>query len=456
MKKAHIYYGLALLLAAGGCSLREPIAPEKAQPAIECKLGMGSAALPEKWWESFEDEELSAVIEQALTGNFSLQASLARIEQARQSARQAGAAMIPAVSYSVDASRARSASLAGASYGNTNRASLIANYELDLWKRVSSARDAAVFEQEATAQDYLSAKLSLSAEIAQLWYAMRANALQKQVLSAQLTVNEQSLDLITGRFNNGKAVSSDVLSQKRLVEAVRGSLISNQADFESLEYSLCVLLGKAPGECPVPAALPFAQLSGQPEVPAEFIARRPDLAAAMSRISAQDRLTAVALAGKYPTLTLSATVYGQGDSADDIFNDWFGSLAAGLAGPLFDAGRRDADFELNKALLEEALAGYKQAVVAAYGEAATALSAEKNGIAYSGSVSKQLELARGVTKSVKQQYINGQLGYIYILNALETEQRLELTDIGARLACIQARIDLCRAIAGGWNEDNNS
>lgn len=444
---------LFVVVLAAGCSLREPIAPDSARAGIECEFDAGSARLPDKWWQAMGDDELSATIEQALEGNFSLHAAVARIEQARQAARQSGAAMLPNVNYSFDASRARTSSLFGPSYGNTLRGSLVAGYELDLWKRVNSARNAALFEQEATAQDYVSAKLSVSAEIAQLWYAMRANMLKKQVLTEQLKVNEQSLELITGRFNSGKSVSSDVLSQKRLVEAVRGSLIRNKGEFESLQHALCVLLGKTPGDCPMPQALPLAELPEQPVVPAEFISRRPDLAAALSRIRAQDRLVAVALAGKYPTLTLSATVYGTGDSTDDIFDDWFGSLASGLTGPLFDAGYRDAEYELNKALLNEALAGYKQAVVNAYKEVAEALSAEKYGLAYAGSVAGQLELARAVTKSVKQQYINGQLGYIYILNALETEQNLELSEIVARLECVQARIDLCRAIAGGWNEE---
>ena len=132
------------------------------------------------------------------------------------------------------------------------------------------------------------------------------------------------------------------------------------------------------------------------------------------------------------------------------FQTWALSLVGNLVAPIFDGGERAADVDIAKADLRIAVHSYSTAVLAALGEVENALVSEARQRDVLTSLDKQLELARQVLKRVEEAYAAGMTDYLRVIEAQETLQGLERQILAGRLALIDTRIALCRALAGGW------
>jgi outer membrane protein TolC len=179
--------------------------------------------------------------------------------------------------------------------------------------------------------------------------------------------------------------------------------------------------------------------------------RRPDVVSAYKAVKKADQEVAVAVADQYPSISLSGTVGTTSSRIEDMFDDWVASLAGSLVGPLFDAGLRRAEANRSRGALSEAVHAYMETVLNALQQVEDAISEEAFQREYVLNIQKQRRLAQKSFESVRRKYINGQLDYLRVLEALISLQNLERDEITARRVLIEYRIDLCRAIAGPWN-----
>lgn len=410
---------------------------------------------------------------QALADNFTLRGAWDRLAQAEATARKSGAALWPSVAGSFDARRWRS-EVSGRTpdevvYATDLSLGATASYELDVWGRVRSTRDAAALDVLATREQLQSAAITLSAQVAATWYALLEQRTQVAVLDRQTEANEGVLEIITARFRGGQARAADVLRQRQLVESNRGNRVLAAARVTLLEHQLAILVGQPP-KTPVAASvgaptdtnpagisfdLPNSTLPAPSPlpttgVPAEVVCQRPDLRQAFYRVQAADRRVAVAVADRFPRIGLGASVNTSGDEWRDLFNNWLGTLAANVVAPLFDAGSRKAEVDRTRAVVSESLNGYSQAVLTALGEVEDALEQERRQREYLDSVDQQLELAQQTIERLRDTYLSGAASYLDILQGLVSAQTLERTQLQARRELLQYRIELCRALGGGW------
>lgn len=421
----------------------------------------GESALPEKWWLSFDDPVLDRLVEQALSGNLTVRAAWDRLAQAEATAKKAGADLYPTLDgeAGVSGSRQRASTTSGRKEisNDTNLSlGLSSSYEIDLWGEIRSTRDAAQYDLSASREDVRTAAITLSAEIAATWYQLVEKYGQIDLLQSQVETNEQVLDLTTLRFQRGQVSATDVLQQQQLVESSRGSMIVAQSQARVLEHRLAVLLGRSPTEIEVPRINALATLPALPDagLPADLVRRRPDIRKAHFAVLAADRRTAAAVADRFPRLTLNASLSTSGDYLRDLFSNWIGTLAANLAAPLFDAGLRKAEVERTRAVTAEALNDYGQTVLEALQEVEDALVQERHQRRYLDSLEKQIELSDRSLERIRDTYINGGADYLKVLDALLTNQSLERTHLEAQRTLIEYRIDLCKAIGGGWEMDD--
>jgi NodT family efflux transporter outer membrane factor (OMF) lipoprotein len=410
-----------------------------------------------QWWRIFGDPRLDALVDMGLSQSFTLEQAWQRLEQARATARSAGAARFP----SVDASGGLGYDFApdprdglGASLGFS------ASYEVDLWGRVRSARDAAAFDVLAREEDMRAAAISLSGEIATTWYDLAESYGQLALLAQQQETNEAILSVVEMRFRLGRSDAQDILRQRQQIEANRAERIRLEATRESQENRLAVLLGQPPMGFALASvlALPpdegptLAQVLPIPEtgVPAELLQDRPDLRAAFRRLQGADQRVAVAVADRYPRLSLSGSVSTSTDLGD-IFTDWIGNLGANLFGPLFDGGRRAAEVDRTEAVAAEAFAAYGQTVLTALGEVEDALNQTAHQARLIESLAAQEALAAEAVERARDAYQRGGADFITVLDALRSHQTLERNLLSARRAQLQAHINLCRALGGRWD-----
>jgi outer membrane protein, multidrug efflux system len=445
----------ALLLATfllGGCTF---VRRKEMQPPVELAdsfTSTGVVPLPEKWWESLNDPRLNGLIERALGNNFSIRSAWDRLTQAEQIAIKSGAKLLPDLNYRAEARRTRTESEGAGSTSTNYSLGLIASYEVDLWGRVRSSRQAALLDAESARENVAAAAITLSANIAKTWYQLAEAKQQKAVINRQLETNQKVLDVITLQFRRGKTGAPDVFRQRQLVESSRGQLIKTREAIVLLQHQLSVLLGKTPGQWWSEETIDLISLSALPQVqvPSITLQQRPDVISAYKAVQAADLRVASAIADQYPSISIVATAETSASDVGDLFDDWLANLAANILGPIFSGGSRKAEIDRSRAILSQSLNDYGQKILLAIKEVEDAINQEYYQRQYVESLQQQFELAGQVYDRTRQSYIKGKLDYIRVLESLISRQTLERNELTARKILIERRIDLCRSIAGSW------
>jgi len=444
---------LALCLVLGVLPSCAPQAKDAAPPVVlpETFSHTGTEPVPEKWWLALGDAQLNALVEQALAGNLNLRATWDRLDQAAAVARRAGADLYPSLTGTAGAERTRTVTAGQPrDYQKSFSLGLAAGYEVDLWGRVRSTAKAAELEVSASREDLAAAAITLAAEVAGTWYGILELRGQIALLDSQIRTNEEYLELVTLRFRRGKVSAVDVLQQRQLVEATRAEQVQTESRLRVLEHQLAILTGRPPaalaaraeGELP---ALPPAPRTG---LPAELIRKRPDIRGAYHRLQEADQRVAAAVADRFPRISLAAAADTSAEEVRNLFDNWLAGLAANLTAPLFDGGEREAEVDRTRAAASERLHAYGQAVLESLKEVEDALVQERQQQRFLASLDQQLDLAAKATEQTRQQYVN--LDYLRVLDALKSQQHLQRTRIQAQRELVQFRINLYRALGGGW------
>ncbi len=351
-------------------------------------------------------------------------------------------------------SRTTSEFAGGGGHRHSNLAGLgiFAAYEVDLWGRIRATRDAARLDAGASAEDLRAAAISLAAEIAGTWYRLIEQRGQLSLSAEQLETNEHYLEVITLRFRRGQASATDVLQQRQLVRANEGEQAQIAGAIAVLEHRLAVLVGEAPGALRVsaPSRLPALPPLPATGVPAELVRRRPDLRAAELRVRSADRRTYAAIADRFPRLSLTAGAEAGAEHLNGVFDDWLANLAANLASPVFDGGRRKAEVRRTRAAAAEALDAYGRVILTALREVEDALAREAHQHEYVASLDQQFELSARATEQIRQNYVRTGKDFTRYLTTLLAHQRLERSRLLAGFHRLTYRIDLYRALGGGW------
>ncbi len=456
MNRLGLLFGLFLFLLSG-CSVHsvdeEALLLEVGVPP-RFSESVAGAALPSNWnyswWETFDDEDLNHLIETGLAANFGLRQSVARIEQATALARKAGARLYPSLDLDADyESQWDGETERGESHDRQDASDLgfLLRWELDVWGRLSSLRRAERLTAQATVEDWLGARLLLSAAIAETYFEIQEQRRQLEVIRDQIETNETLLQLTSLRFGQGQSSIVDVLQQREQLEATLARIPQTEARIGQLEYSLDVLLG-SPADGPNhvtssrlgrPSPLPAVG------VPALLLTRRPDLRAAQKRLLALDYEVGAAVAEQLPTLSLGGSIDWTGDPG---LGDTVTAAFAGLAAPLFDAGQRGSEVAFRKARLEDALAGYSDRFLLALSEVEAALLEQRKNAKQLVLLERQLATAQKLLTESRNRFSQGLTDYLPVVTALSIVQSLERNVVSSRRQVLTARIGLHRALGG--------
>ena len=444
---------LALAAVAGCTHPTVEVAPPLATPTAFSATG--AAPAPDDWWTAFEDEQLNALVAQAMRENFSLRIAWDRLDQARAVAARSKAPLWPSLDGSAGAARTTVRTPMARTSTSNLSLGLQASYEVDLWGRIRSTRDADLLDVQAGEDDLHAAAITLAAQVARTWYALAEQRGQLKLLDQQLKTNQDYLEIITLKFRRGQKPATDVLQQRQLVETTRGDRALVESTAAVLANLLAVLVGRPP-ESFSPAHL--ATLPEMPPlprtgVPAEWLRRRPDVRSAERRVQAADQRVAAAIADQFPRLGISFGAETSAEAVRNLFDNWLASIAANLAAPLIDGGRRRAEVERTKAVVSERINAYGQVVLASLAEVEDAIAQETRQAQYVKSLRLQLDLADQATKQTLDNYTKGTKDFTFTryLTTLLAYQRLQRTHLGARRQLVGFRIDLYRSLAGGWD-----
>lgn len=390
------------------------------------------------WWLRFGSPELPPLVAQAQAHSPDTAATLARIRQAQARSHSTGADAGP--QFAASLARSRSGTEGG----------LQASYGLDLWGRQPARQDAAQARLHASQWDHHSLHLAVSAQVASAWLQVLGLGEQQRLAAQHLATAQRLLQLVAARARAGAASPLELAQQQGLVASQQRSMAALAQQQAHSLAALAVLLGQEdlPQLRGVWADLRVPEVAA--DLPSDLLARRPDIARAEAQLAAAHAQVAVARAALFPALTLSASL-----SADSLAGNPLRSLVLGLAAPIWDADRLAAGHALALAERDELLAQYRAAIVAAWGDARSALHTVAGLQAQASAQAEALAHAQRALQLAESRY---RAGADTALVLLEAQRSLAQAQDGAaqlHLARLQAAVGLYRALGGGWGASSS-
>lgn len=404
----------------------------------------GEIRMQERWWAALNDPFLDVLVESALSNNLSLKQVRARVEQAVAADKQAASVLYPQVSGSASDGKKWQGD---ESADDTTTTGLLLSWEIDLWGRLSSARNAAAHEILASREDLEAAAVLVSAQVAETYYRIIEQRLQLSLLQQQIKAGETLLDLTELRFGYGEASVVDVFQQRQQLASTRSLVPRVKSELRTLENRLAVQLGRPPAAVELKLAGGFPELPGMPVigVPVDLLRNRPDLRRIFNQLVALDYRVAEAVADRFPRIGLTGSAsFIDGFSTEDRLL----SLLLDAAAPLLDWGKRSAEVEKQGARFREELARYTGTYLTAIEEVENALWQEQYQRELLDALSAQIDIARLNLEETRNRYRQGLTDYLPVLTALQSLQQLERDILSRQRELISIRILLYRALGG--------
>ena len=458
MNRQHLLCGAALLLA--GCS-EMPLPTLSAGDVPAAFSQDTSAAAPiwpaADWWRGYGDAQLSALIEQVHAANLDMAQAEARLRQADARARQAGAALLPTVNLN-----AGNNTFFGSSNGNSVRETdysvgLGASYELDFWGKNRSLADSAEAARAASQADRATVALTVTGSVAATYFQILSLRSRITVAEANLQSSQDILKVVQRRVDAGYSPAADLLQERANIAAQLSTLPSLRQQELEARGTLAVLLGRPPeGFAVIGDTLDgITAPAVAPGLPAELLARRPDIATAEANLIAAHADLAAARAAFLPAITLNATGGLQYPAIAAAINTLPGlglgaNLGAALVQTIFDGGRIAAKTDEARAHEEELLAAYRAVAINAFSDVENALGSLKNLSAQENALQDQVAQAEKVLGAARRKYDAGSADFLVITDAERSlyTARDQLSDV--RRARLTASVMLYKALGGGF------
>ena len=436
--------------------------PDNSPQASEWKTAQPNDAIARgKWWEIYNDPELSGLEEQVSISNQNLRAVEAQYREAKLNVKIARSYLYPTVTASPSIINSRSSVTGTAgnqaftpSSRTTYDLPFSASYEIDVWGSVRRAMQGIAETAQISAADLESARLLYQAELAQDYFELRGTDGEKELLETTVKSYQDYLKLTQDRFNSGVASGSDVAQAETQLNTARAQLIDYGVARAQYEHAIAVLTGKAPADLSVSyRAIKITPPPVPAGVPSQFLERRPDIATAERQMAVANEQIGIAQAAYYPTISLNPTA-GVESAAFLKWIAWparFWSVGPQAAEIVFDAGRRRATVQVNQAAYDATVANYRQTVLTAFQQVEDNLAALRILEDEAGAEGDAVKAAQNSLDISTYQYKAGTANYLTVI----TEQAILLQDQVQALSILTRRMSasvlLVEALGGGWN-----
>lgn len=410
------------------------------------------------WCEYFKDPVLQELIEEGLQNNFDLQIAVTRIQQAEANLGMAKAAYFPDVSLVGQAEHSRSSNGVDGKdvlgyHSTTYTLGVSTSWELDVWGKLNR-QSKAKYAQFLNSHAYHNLiKTSLVANIATSYYSLLALDEQLKITEETVILLEESTTTMQALMEAGMLNGASVEQSKSLLYSTRVTIPDLESQIRQMENSISTLLGRKPGHV-VRATISDQMIVSRLAygVPAQLLAKRPDVQQAELGFRSAFELTHAARAAFYPSITLTSGMIGYGaNSLSNFFKpeNIFASIIGGLTQPIFAKKQLTGNLKIAKAQQQEALLTFEKTVLSAGEEVSNILynyesSISKNEIRESqiSSLNKAVDFTQELLKA-------GEANYTEVLTAEQNLLQAQLGQVSDKLEQLQCSVDLYKALGGG-------
>jgi NodT family efflux transporter outer membrane factor (OMF) lipoprotein len=428
------------------------------------------AVLKGKWWEMFNEPELSALEEQLDINNQNIAQYFQNFMAARAQVSEARSQYFPTVTANPTltkggtggATSVVSNSGTGTSTTQTGSATsytglvlpIDVSWEPDLWGRVRNTVRQYQYAAQVSAADLENERLTEQANLAEYYFELRGQDALQDLYNRTIEADKESLDLTCALAETGIDSEEDVaeaeVTLKNAEEAGAG-IATNRAIYE---HAIAMLIGKPASEFSMPVKSLTTPVPPIPVgVPSELLQRRPDIAAAERTMAEANALIGVEKAAYYPTLSLTGSGGLEGSALKTLFAvpALFWSLGASATETLFDAGLRRATVAQYTAQYNADVATYKQAVLTAFQQVEDYIATLR---VVSDQINREdaaIEAAQRYLNIATARYQTGLDPYLDVMTAQLTLLSNQQTQVTLRVSEMTASVELVQALGGGWN-----
>ena len=414
------------------------------------------------WWKAYGDDQLGALIDEALANAPDLAAAEARVRKAQAYAEQAGATRLPEINADAGVGLTKQSYNMGFppayvphGWKGEGQGALDFTYEFDFWGKNRATLAAATSTAEAAEADAAAARLTLSTSIAAAYADLARLYADRDAAVDAVRVRSQSLDLIGQRQGQG-------LENQSAVDRAHAGRAAAEADLAAVDESIgltrdriAALMGEGPDRGlaiqPPPASTikPF----GLPQtLQADLIGRRPDVVAARLRAEAAGQKIKAAKADFYPNVNLSAAIGLQSLGLDTLVkaSSIYGSVGPALSLPIFSAGRLQGAYRTSRADYDEAVANYDATLTQALQDVADVAVSERALDLRLAKSREALDASQSAWRMANERYRGGLATYLDVLTAEDAliANRRSVADLQTRAFALD--IALTRALGGGF------
>ncbi len=408
-----------------------------------------------RWWELFEDEQLTSLIDSAIINNKDIQIAASRVVEARYVLGYTKANQWPVIGYSGNA-QGSNIDLNGNSGSQVNSFSALGNvnWEIGFWGKYRRANEASREELLATQYAHRAVMISLISDVASTYFVLLDYRARLEISKQTLDSRIEGLRIMQSKFEHGTIPELE-LNQAEIQEAIASASVPRyERNVAQTEHALSILLGKNPGlvmevdvlfDHNVPPDIPAG-------IPSDLLERRTDVMEVEHLYAAQNARIGVAQAMRWPSFNLTA---GLGVASSDLSSLISGaslawSVGGGFVGPIFNFGRNKRRVQIERQKTEQALLLYENTVLNAFRDVEDALvevHTYKNEL---NSRVRQRDAAQNANMLSQKRYNGGVTSYLEVLDSERTFFNSELATSETYMNRLNSYVKLYKALGGGW------
>ncbi len=427
------------------------------------RVRTGSADYRE-WWKVFNDPVLNGFIDRAYRENLTLRIAGIRILEARAQLGIVIGNIFPQTQQaagSVERIRTSESSPQALPAYSQEQIGLNASWELDFWGKFRRSIESANASWLATVADYDNAMVSLTADVANAYIAIRTLEKRIAIVRENVETQKESLKIAEARFRIGTVTQLDVEQAQTVLNNTLASIPLLETQLRQQEDALCLLLGIAPTDLPDlingASEIPVSQPQVIAGIPADLLRRRPDIRSAEYQAAAQSALVGVAKADLYPAFSLTGMFGFLSSNADrsglpDMLQ-WKNRMFQ--AGPSFqwnilNYGQITNNVRFQDARLQELLVAYQNAVLRAQQDVEDNLSDFMRAQERARYLSLSTVAARNAFNLAAKQYRQGIVDFTTVLVSQQSLLN-EQDNLAVALGNISSGlVGVYRSLGGGW------
>ncbi len=446
------------LLILSACSMTPDYQrPNVETPAWRSAQSIQNAEIAADWWTGFESAELNDLINRALENNNNLQASLQRIEQARADLKVSGAALLPSADVTASYMSGSTVPMNITDMRNNGipeyTADIGISYELDLFGANRAKVNAAENKLLSSAYQHDALALVIMGDVAQNYFNVLNLKERVRIAKGNLRATEDLLNVAEARFQTGARTQLDITRQETQVARANASVTALEQELALAQNALAVLIGEPPQSfnvrgknidtlhLPDPAALQ----------PAALLERRPDIKSMEAMLIAANADIGAARAAFYPSVNIGPSLLLAANPSASAL-----TLAGSVIAPIFQGGRLEGNLDRVSARQKELAENYQQTVLVAFQEAENAMTKVQKTKEREQSLKQAVGKARKAYDIAKQQYSLSVIDFQAVLDAQRTLLESEDQHERARYETLAARVELFKAMGGGWEEQKGA